>query len=234
MPIPYLYFMDTNHISELDFSVGLDIVYDKGMTASLVYKKCSGKTNRSVIVFGECPIAINDAHIFFISGLEDQDVQYNIILKLNQLLSISFCTIIGCGAHGDAVLRLNVAGAEPVAKWTLSMIINPDYSGYMGMDLSKIRERNRLGTHLFYVLQNRKDLSHYDRFFNGSMKGLFIPNLIQGWSYQIPSKSFYADNQINQHAVSLSSAELAAFLEYMSFNKKDSEALALYSIYREY
>jgi len=234
MPIPYLYFMDTNELSELDFSEGLDIVYDKGQTISVDYKECAKPSNRSVIVFGNCPLVINDAHMFFISGTDGSVTPLNmIIMKLNELLSIQFCTIVGCGAYGDMVLRLTAA-ADAVAQWTISMIINPDYSGFSGMDLSKIRERNRSGTHLFYVLQNRKDLAHYDKFFNGPMKGLFNTNLIQGWSYQIPSKSFYDDSQINQHAVALSSADLLAFLEYMSFNKKDSEALALYKIYREY
>lgn len=235
MPIPYLYFMDTNDISELNFSEGLDIVYDKELTVSVSYKN-GGRSNRSVVVFGNCPLVVEDAHMFFMHGIEDTKINYDILLKLNQLLSISFCTIVGCGAYGDAVLRLNAAAtaSTAVAPWTLSMIINPDYTGYMEMDLTKIKDRNRSGTHLFYVLQNRKDLAHYDRFFNGPMKGLFNNNSIQGWSYQIPSKSFYEDSQINQHGVSLSSADLVAFLEYMSFNKKDSEALALYKIYREY
>jgi hypothetical protein len=227
--------MDTNDVSELDFSNGLDIVYHDGQTISLDYKECTVSSNRSVFVFGNCPLVINDAHMFTFRGpCSSVAALNNIILKLNELLSVQFCTMIGCGAYGDVVLAAAAAAAVAVAPWTISMIINPDYLGYMGMDLSKIRERNKSGTHLFYVLQNRKDLTHYDKFFNGPMKGLFNTNLIQGWSYQIPSKSFYDDSQINQHAVSLSSADLLAFIEYMSFNKKDSEALGLYKIYREY
>lgn len=233
--------MDTNDISELDLAGGVDIIYDKGCSISVNYIEPSAATNRSVVVFGDCPLVVDDAHMFLIGGACGNAeplgsavavATYNILLKLNQLLSISFCTVVGCGAYGDTVLRLN-AHNDGLAPWTLSMIINPDYE-FKGEDLSKINERLKSGTHLFYVLQNRKDLTHYDRFFNGSLKGLFNKNLIQGWSYQNPSKSFYADSQINQHAVSLSSADLRAFLEYMSFNKNNSEALALYNIYREY
>lgn len=231
MRIPYLYFMDTNHITELDFSGCLDIVYHSGQVVSVAYKRCL--SNRSVFVLGNFPLVKNDAHVFFIKGdLETMDI----IQKLNQLLSISLCTIVGCGPSGDALLRMTAAAATAaaVAPWTISMIINPEYSGYMGLDLSKIKERNLSGTHLFYILQNRKDVKHYDKFFNGPMKGLFVNNVIQGWSYQIPSKSFYNDSLINQHEVALSSADLLSFIDYMSFNKKDSEALALYNIYREY
>ena len=250
--VHYLYFLDTNNLSELCPVNGhnnmtlFNILYDDTRTISVLYRPASleGST-RSIIFLGSGYEQYKhpEAHIFYIQynnlidDFNNHPIMYSILLKFHELLNIAFCKIIGHDLNAYALLAFN-ALFEEIAPWTFTLLINPilnvsnlEFTFKLEDNLGKIKTKQEKGTHMFVIVQNRLDKMRYKDLFV-SRKNLLSENRIQGWTFETPASTFYNNSQTERHLIRLDKNAIIEFIDHISTGVKNNSAI--YKLFREF